>query len=132
MPYFQFGKPVSGDNFVNRAEELGRLEELILPSYKEEQDYLKKRDWESLGRSVFDLLQQQTDKLRFLIILDEIGLFVRNLDIDDSEKRRFLHFLRGELNKPKTPPFIICGSQNFLTIVSETVYGRICAIGDTF
>lgn len=221
MPHFQFGRPVSGNNFVNRTKELDRLEQLILPFYTQEtsarhhvlisairrvgktslllkladkieahpsanivpvmidleaigdlpsffvqlrqelesnlstwaqargkmenlNDWIhrlkvkptlsfdeeghptldlsfsqKEKEWRKLGRTVFDLLQQQTDKVRFLVILDEIGLFVRNLTVDDTEKRLFLSFLRQELNKPKTPPFIICGSQNFLTIVSE-------------
>ncbi len=221
MPHFQFGRPVSGNNFVNRTKELDRLEQLILPFYTQEtptrhhvlisairrvgktslllklaekilahptanivpvmidleaiedlpsffvqlrkelesnlstwaqargkmenlrewfsrlkvkpkfsfdeeghpalEPHLsqKEQDWRKLGRTVFDLLQQQTDKVRFLLILDEIGLFVRNLTIDDTEKRLFLSSLRQELNKPQTPPFIICGSQNFLTIVSE-------------
>jgi hypothetical protein len=221
VPHFQFGRPVSGENFVNRTAELSRLEQLILPFYTQEtpaQHHLlisairrvgktslliklaeqieahpqenivpvmmdleaiedlpaffvqfrqalvahlstwarargkmgnlktwvsrlkvkpkisfdneghpqlepdvsqKEQDWRTLGRAVFDLLQQQTENVRFLVILDEIGLFVRNLTAADTEKRLFLNFLRAELNKPQTPPFIVCGSQNFLTIVSE-------------
>ncbi len=72
-------------------------------------------DWRTHGNRIFTLIKKYSD-FNFVIMLDEIG-FVRKLKGDN--KRDFLDFLRVELSKPKTPPFIICGSQNIYLILGE-------------
>lgn len=70
-------------------------------------------DWRKLGKSFFQTLNQLTDDVKYVFMIDEFGEV-----INFPNHEEFLHFLRGCFSESRAC-FILTGSQNVMRMVKE-------------